>query len=81
MNLSPDSYCTYLISIAHKLVRLLPDRDLLAAFLFGSAAWGDADAVSDLGIRHNRDLEIAVRTFKLHLTIKMSIRNTLEPLS
>lgn len=28
----------------------LPDTDVVAAFLFGSAAWGDADAASDLDI-------------------------------
>lgn len=61
MNLSLNSHCTYLISIAHKLVGLLPDRDLQAAFLFGSAAWGDADAASDLDIMLLVDRPVAYR--------------------
>ncbi len=43
-------YCERLIEVAHRLMDALPDTDVVAAFLFGSAAWGDADAASDLDI-------------------------------
>src|SRR5438874_13643230 len=50
MNLTLNSHCTRLIACARQLIEHLPDADLRAAFLFGSAAWGDADASSDLDI-------------------------------
>ncbi len=50
MNLAPTPRCAYLIDIARQLIAHLPQDDLRAAFLFGSAAWGDADASSDLDI-------------------------------
>jgi predicted nucleotidyltransferase len=50
MNLAPNPYCAHLISVAHQVVERLSDPDLRAAFLFGSAAWGDANAASDLDI-------------------------------
>ncbi len=45
-----NPYCARLIEVAHSTVDALPDTDVVAAFLFGSAAWGDADAASDLDI-------------------------------
>jgi len=45
-----NPHCTRLIACAHQLIEHLPDADLQAAFVFGSAAWGDADATSDLDI-------------------------------
>jgi predicted nucleotidyltransferase len=45
-----NPHCTRLIAFARQLIEQLPDSDLRAAFLFGSAAWGDADATSDLDI-------------------------------
>ena len=45
-----NPYCTRLIEAAHRLADALPDTNVVAAFLFGSAAWGDADAASDLDI-------------------------------
>lgn len=45
-----NPYCARLVDVAHLLVDALPDTDVVAAFLFGSAAWGDADAASDLDI-------------------------------
>lgn len=50
MKQSSNPHCTRLINVACQLVEHLPDTDLRAAFLFGSAAWGDADAASDLDI-------------------------------
>lgn len=38
------------VALARALVDRLPDPDLRAAYLFGSFAWGDADAASDLDI-------------------------------
>lgn len=38
------------IALAHEAVQQLTTPDLRAAFLFGSVAWGDADASSDLDI-------------------------------
>jgi hypothetical protein len=38
------------IATARALVDRLPDADLRAAYLFGSVAWGDADAASDLDL-------------------------------
>lgn len=40
----------HFIEIAYQLVDRLPDTDLCAAFLFGSVAWSDADAASDLDV-------------------------------
>jgi hypothetical protein len=45
-----NPHCERLIGIACLLVERLPDTDIVAAFLFGSAAWGDADAASDLDV-------------------------------
>ena len=45
-----NPHCTRLIEVAHRLMDALPDSDVVAAFLFGSAAWGDADAASDLDL-------------------------------
>jgi predicted nucleotidyltransferase len=50
MKLSSNPQSTRLINVACQLVEHLPDVDLRAAFLFGSAAWGDANAASDLDI-------------------------------
>ncbi len=50
MHRSTDSHSERLRAIAHEVVHRLPDQDLRAAFLFGSAAWGDADEASDLDI-------------------------------
>lgn len=50
MHRSTGSDSERLRAIAHEVVHRLPDQDLRAAFLFGSAAWGDADAASDLDI-------------------------------
>jgi hypothetical protein len=47
---SSNPHSTRLINVACQLVEHLLDADLRAAFLFGSAAWGDADATSDLDI-------------------------------
>lgn len=40
----------YLVRVAQQLIAPLTTSELRAAFLFGSAAWGDADAASDLDI-------------------------------
>jgi hypothetical protein len=47
---SRNPHCARLVEVARQIVERLPDRDLKGAFLFGSAAWGDADAASDLDI-------------------------------
>jgi predicted nucleotidyltransferase len=46
----PNALCTSLIATAGEVVAQLPDRDLRAAVLFGSVAWGDADEASDLDL-------------------------------
>ncbi len=46
--MTTNPYCARLIEVAHRLVDALPDTDIVAAFLFGSTAWGDADSASDL---------------------------------
>ncbi|HVA90613.1 MAG TPA: nucleotidyltransferase domain-containing protein [Chloroflexota bacterium] len=48
--MSSNPRCAHLVRVANQLVERLPDPDVYAAFLFGSAAWGDADAASDLDI-------------------------------
>ncbi len=50
MNETPNQRCTRLIEIAHQVIDHIADPDLRSAFLFGSAAWGDADEASDLDI-------------------------------
>src|SRR5687768_10270531 len=45
-----NPHCARLVEVARRIVERLPDRDVKGAFLFGSAAWGDADAASDLDI-------------------------------
>jgi predicted nucleotidyltransferase len=47
--------CERLIGVAHRLAETFPDTDARAIFLFGSAAWGDADEASDLDIMHTLD--------------------------
>src|SRR6266511_3006005 len=42
--------CERLVGVARRLAEGFPDRDARAIFLFGSAAWGDADEASDLDI-------------------------------
>ncbi len=46
----PNPRCAYLIAIAHQVLGRIVEPDLRAAFLFGSVAWGDADAASDIDI-------------------------------
>ena len=47
---SRNPHCARLVEVALQIVERLPDPDIKGAFLFGSAAWGDADAASDLDI-------------------------------
>lgn len=46
----PSDHCVQLVAVAHRLADGFPDTDARAIFLFGSAAWGDADEASDLDI-------------------------------
>lgn len=48
--MSANPWCAHLIDVARQVIERVADPDLRAAFLFGSAAWGDADAGSDLDI-------------------------------
>src|SRR5688500_11242423 len=41
-----NPHCARLVEVARRIVERLPDRDVKGAFLFGSAAWGDADAAT-----------------------------------
>ncbi len=50
MSRTPNPRCTDLIATAREVLKHLPDTDIRSAFLFGSAAWGDADEASDLDI-------------------------------
>jgi predicted nucleotidyltransferase len=50
MNEPLNPRCNYLIEIAQEVIHHVTDPDLRAAFLFGSAAWGDADEASDIDI-------------------------------
>jgi predicted nucleotidyltransferase len=61
MKQSSNPHSTRLINVACQLVEHLPDTDLHAAFLFGSAAWGDADAASDLNIMLLLDRPVGYR--------------------
>ncbi len=61
MKPSSNPHSTRLINVACQLVEHLPDTDLHAAFLFGSAAWGDADAASDLDIMLLLDRPVGYR--------------------
>lgn len=45
-----QSVCRRMLDVARELVSQLPDRDVRAAFVFGSVAWGDADQASDVDI-------------------------------
>jgi hypothetical protein len=42
--------CARLVAVAQRLADGFPDGDVQAVFLFGSAAWGDADEASDLDL-------------------------------
>ena len=50
MDSSPTPLCRQLTEVAARVVEALPDPDLRGAFLFGSAAWGDADEASDIDL-------------------------------
>ncbi len=68
MNCSSNPHSARLITVAHQLIEQLPDRGLQAAGLVGSAAWGDADAASDLDIMLLLNLPIGYREVtRIHL--------------
>lgn|GEM_PF-4643258 len=50
MSSPPSPQCRRLLDIAHAVLERLPDPDIRAAFVFGSATWGDADEASDLDL-------------------------------
>ena len=60
--MTPTAHTDRLIAVARQVVEALPDRNVRAAVLYGSVAWGDADAASDLDIMLLLDQPAVQRT-------------------